>query len=130
MNGGVELHDSKVRAIEESGSSLRISFDSAYVHQSEGRLGIDPGAGYVQQAELVFADATCEGLSARCAGGLSEGFLALDGVSYSIVPVPFAGAGKVEAELMFVSGAVLKVAAGSMSFTVHGTPRYVETLAA
>ena len=129
MNRGIEFHDSEVRSTERLQDSVRILFDPAYVHVSAGRPGIDAGEGHVQPAELVFAATVCE-VPPGCTGPISEGKVSVNGVSYSLLPVPFRAEGAVVAEFVFCSGAILKVTAKSISCSIHGTSRFVETFAA
>ena len=127
MNAALELHDSKVSAAQEAGGTLRLLFSAAYIHHSEGRPGIDPGAGFVQPAELVFSGASWHGLSPECAGPLSDGTLTAGGESFSLIPFPFSVTGELKAEFVFVSGAVLSVSAKSVACSCAGEPRFVET---
>ncbi len=79
---------------------------------------------------MVLNDAKFIGLSPQCAGPLSEGTLSIDGVAYSILPIPFHAVGAVVATFIFCSGAVLNVTAKSVSCAVHGTSSLIETYAA
>jgi hypothetical protein len=130
MNVGLEFHDSHVRAVEYSGRNGRLSFEPAYLHHSVGRPGLDAGTGHVQPAEMLLYEAEFIGLSPQCAGPLSAGTLSVDGVAYSILPVPFHATGAVVATFIFRTGAVLKATAKSVSCTVQGSSSLVETYAA
>jgi hypothetical protein len=126
MNAALEFHDSEVQlAVGESGE-LRVVFSAAYMHRSVGLPGVDPGAGYIQPAELVFSGASWVGLSPLCVGPLSDGVLVAGDQSFSLIPVPFNASGQVSAELVFVSGAVLSVSATSVACSCFGKPRFVE----
>ena len=130
MNVGVEFHDSRIRQVEHLRDRVRVSFDSAYVHRSSGRPGIDPGEGHVQAAELVFGGAQCEPIGADCHGPLSDGEVSVDGVAYCLLPAPFQSEGAVIAQFVFCTGAVLRLTAKSVSLVLHGASRFVETHAA
>jgi hypothetical protein len=54
MNRHIELHDSRIARIDISPGAVQLQFDRAYLHQSTGRPGIDPGTGWTQAARLVF----------------------------------------------------------------------------
>lgn len=127
MNAALEFHDSTISSAQEAKGTLRLLFSEAYIHRSEGRPGIDPGAGYIQPAELVFSGAEWHGLSPECTGALSDGTLTVGGKSLSLIPVPFSAAGELKAEFIFVSGAVLSVSAESVACSCSGEPRFVET---
>ena len=130
MNEGLEFHDSVVQTIELRDGSLWVEFSSAYIHRSLGRPGVEDGEGYVQPARLVFTEARCFGNPAACGGQLSEGFLFVDGNAVQLVPIPSSGNGKVQAELVFVTGEVLKVEASSFKCSSYGDARYVERFVA
>ncbi len=127
MNVTLELHDSEVSAAQEAAGTLHLLFSAAYIHRSEGRPGINPGAGYVQPAELVFSGASWHGLSPECAGPLSNGTLTVDGKTLSLIPLPFSATGELNAEFVFVSGAILSVLAKSVACSCSGEPHFVET---
>ena len=53
LDGEIEVHDSTVQRITDVSGSVSIDL-SAYIHKSDGRLGIDRGTGWVQEARLTF----------------------------------------------------------------------------
>ena len=126
MNRGLEFHDSIVQMVELRDGSLWVEFSSAYIHHSLGRPGFEDGEGYVQPARLVFSDAHCSGNPPACAGPLSDGALFVNGNAVQLVAVPSSGKGEVRAELVFVTGEVLKVEATSFECSSYGEARYVE----
>jgi len=125
MNSALEFHDSEVSLVEGTNGTLRLLFSSAYIHRSAGRPGRDPGAGYMQAAELIFTDASWQGLSSECSGYLYDGSLNVDGESLSLIPIPFTTTGNITAVFSFLS-TVLSVSAGSVVCSVSGEPRFVE----
>lgn len=129
MNEAIEFHDSKVQLAEGASDVFRIVFSSAYVHRSEGQPGIDAGTGYTQQAELTFTSATWSKSPLPYVGKLSEGFLMLSGKKHSIISMPLSVSGKIEAELVFVSGAVLYISASSVSCKFTSEAHFVENYA-
>jgi hypothetical protein len=129
MNEAIEFHDSEVQLAEGSSDVFRIVFSSAYVHRSEGQPGIDAGAGYTQQAELTFTSATWSKSSLPTVGKLSDGFLMLGSKKHSLIPLPLSVSGKIEAELVFVSGLVLSVSASSVSCKFTSEAHFVENYA-
>jgi hypothetical protein len=129
MNEAIEFHDSEVQLAEGTGDVFRIIFSSAYVHRSVGQPGIDAGAGYTQQAELTFTTATWSKPSLPIAGKLSDGFLMLGGKKHSLTPLPLSVSGKIEAELVFVTGAVLSISASSVSCKFTSEANFVENYA-
>jgi hypothetical protein len=127
MNRGIEFHDSEVRLIERVHGSVRMSFDPASVHLSPGRPDIDAGEVHLQRAALVFGDALCDGIPADCVGSMSDGEVSVDGIAYSLIPAPYEATGVVSAEFVFCSGAILRLMAKSVSCSVHGSSRFLET---
>jgi len=127
MNAALEFHDSEVSLVEGTDGTLRLLFSAAYIHRSEGHPGRDPGAGYMQPAELIFSGASWQGLSPECSGYLYDGSLTVDGESLSLIPVPLTATGKLTAVFSFLS-AVLSVSASSVVCSVSGDPRFVENV--
>ena len=130
MNAAIEFHDSDVQLAEGADDTFRILFSAAYVHRSEDRPGVDAGAGYIQAAELVFSTASWSKPSVDCVGDLSDGWVTVNGEKLSLIPLPFSASGKVFAEFVFVSGAVLSVSASSIACSPIGEARFVENYAA
>jgi hypothetical protein len=130
VNIGLEFHDSQVRTVEPSGQRITLSFEPAYFHHSTGRPGIDSGLGYVQPAEVVFEGVANSKVPPQCTGAISEAELRVNGVAYSILPIPFQAAGAVAAKFVFCSGAVWEFTAQSVSCALRGTPKLVDTYAA
>ena len=130
MNIGLEFHDSHVESIEPFIGGFRVLFETAYLHHSLGRPGIDAGTGYVQAADLTFGSATCQSVSPECLGPISSGTVCVNAVDYPILPVPFDGAGTISAEFVFATGAVFRVTAATVSCETRGPARFVETYAA
>jgi hypothetical protein len=129
MNAALEFHDSEVGSVSVSGGSLFVRFAAAYVHQSEGRPGVDPGGGYVQQVELFFRGAQWVGVPHLCFGRLSDGQLREGEQIKRLVPLPYESCAPVEAELVFQNGECLSVKSESASLHSMGEPRFVESYA-
>ena len=125
MNAALEFHDSEVSLIETTDDTIRLLFSAAYIHRSEGHPGRDPGAGYMQTAELVFSGATWQSLSPECSGYLYDGTLTINGETLSLVPIPLSATGNITANFSFLSGA-LSVSASSVVCSISDEPRFVE----
>ena len=127
MNNAIELHDSEISAVCLSDCELRVVFDPAYVHCSAGRPGVDPGLGYLQSAELVFTNAQLAQNGGDCTGTISGGFVANDLVEYAnVIPLPLTLSGRISAEIIFNTGAVMKVTGSGLSCLLKGDARYLE----
>ena len=46
MNSGLEFHDSIVSSVQSSYDVVRVVFERAYLHRSEGVPGSDKGTGW------------------------------------------------------------------------------------
>jgi hypothetical protein len=61
LNKAIELHDSVLGSLFNSGTTVRLVMEPAYVHESAGRPGIDPGLGFVQNFVLEIEGGLVEG---------------------------------------------------------------------
>ena len=61
MNSTIEIHDSRVAEICKCDGTVIVHFLPAYLHKSEGRPVFDAGTGWVQEARLIFTEASVEG---------------------------------------------------------------------
>jgi hypothetical protein len=95
MNSVIELHDSEVAGITQSGGSIVVHFRPAYVHRSEGRPGIDPGSGWLQDLDLVVSEAVLISVFTELPRTILDGSLTVDGVIDSIIPLPLDVSGAV-----------------------------------
>src|SRR3954447_25869367 len=75
LNNAVEIHDSTLAGVNNRGRDVVVRLVPAYVHCSEGRPGIDPGSGWLQDIDLVFRDAVIESLPSQLPSSLSDGDL-------------------------------------------------------
>jgi hypothetical protein len=129
MNSALELHDSEIHQITIFEDQLHLEFSSAYIHRSTGRPGIDAGSGYIQEAQIIFSNAICSGLSNECSGPLSDGFIRVDLDEFYLIALPFNASGLICAEFVFSSGATLNVTAKAVTCSCLGEPTYVESFA-
>ncbi len=126
-NRVIELHDSEVSAISQTTKEIIISFSFAYIHESEGVPGVDPGKGFGQKAELIVNGAAMEGALPDFPVDIGEGFLALNGVkSDNDIPIPFDFKGDFLMELAFVGGHRLRITGTSATLSLFGSIEYVE----
>jgi hypothetical protein len=128
-NAALEFHDSKVRGAQKAEADLLLTFSAAYIHRSNGRPGVDAGAGYAAELLIVFREAEWAGDLAACQGKLSEGELVVGGERLSMVPLPYAASGGVSAELQFANGSALSIRASSVECLPTGDERFVESYA-
>lgn len=62
MHSAPELHDSGAQRVSSHEAELRVCLSKVYVHESAGTPVVDPGAGYVQEADCVFSEAEWSGV--------------------------------------------------------------------
>src|SRR6476659_5990635 len=77
MNKAIELHDTSIVEIRISAEGISIRFAPAYLHQSEGRPGVDAGTGWTQDAMLFVSNATVIGIVPPLPCVLESGRLAV-----------------------------------------------------
>jgi hypothetical protein len=115
------------RWLRLSRAAIRLS--SAYVHVSEGSPGVAAGDGYVHAAELIFEASSTSAVPLRDIGVISDGWVSSGSERLGLLQLPFAISGRVEAELQFVSGAVLRISAESVRCFIREPGRWVEPYA-
>jgi hypothetical protein len=89
-NQGIELHDS-VLAVMWYGANNEavLIFAHLYVHQSEGKPGVDAGVGWFQRAELVIENATLAEVVRAWPCEIYGGEVTMDGVTHrNVAPLP------------------------------------------
>ena len=126
MNSALEFHDSTIASAQVGDGALIVFFSAAYVHSSTGRPGVDSGEGFSQAVELRFNRAVFNGDPSRFHGKLSGGYLVALGDRHELVPVPFNYSGRVEAELAFIGGAVLRLESDGVTCVALGEATFVE----
>ena len=120
MNTAVEFHDSRVADVTTEAQELRVAFRPAYVHESDGVPGTDPGWGYLQSVEFIFSEATVSE-DGECRGPVTDGTVRTSTAEYAnLVPLPLSASGNITAELVFTTGGVLKVSACAFSCSAKG----------
>jgi hypothetical protein len=99
MNCALELHDSKITAVVRTGDVMKIEL-LAYVHESPGVPGVDPGEVYQQRAELVLEGVPESAHVETDLHELYDGAVTCDGDRFSNgVPLPFDKAGTIVVHL-------------------------------
>jgi hypothetical protein len=126
-NRAIEIHDSKLQSIAISVGDVVLDFSSAYVHQSDGRPGIDTGTGWTQHAVLRVRGDVVSGSLTRLPCHLSSGHLVLNGEhSDNEIPIPLSCDGYVQIHLTSVFGETVQVRGSRVTLELLGAPEYVE----
>lgn len=127
MNTTIELHDSTVSEIANRNGTVIVHFVPAYLHKSEGRPGFDCGTGWVQDAQLIFAEGSFSGGCPDLPRNIMDGELMIGQELYANeVPVPLEFTGTAELRLVFDPRHAVTVKGQSARLQLLGEPRYVE----
>lgn len=133
QNRVIEIHDSAVDRIALEDGAAVIHFPSVYIHQSDGRPGIDAGTMWVQEAILRISQAEIEGafvVAWDVWGGdmvyLYDGALRMGDVRLDDeIPIPLQFKG--DAELLIEScGESIRVRGKGAVLELVGDAKYVE----
>jgi len=127
QNTALELHDSTVFAIQQQNGTVAVHFCSAYLHRPGGRPGIDPGSGWLQEARLVFENASVTGNLPVLPCDILDGVITVDGNEHeNTLPVPFEITTPVELRITFdeIHSAIITGKGGRLELL--GEPRYIE----
>lgn len=96
-NRAMEFHDSTFDGLHWCGTDLTLTFSAAYIHQSEGKPGVDAGSGWVQEVRLHISDATLTGETLDLPCDLYDGSISLDDDRFdNCVPIPLDYRGRIE----------------------------------
>ena len=127
MNAIIEIHDSVLGGIVTREGTVIVHFLRAYLHKSEGRPGFEPGTGWVQEARLIFADASTVGSRPDLPCDVMTGEL-LVGVERhdNEIPVPLYTTASTELRLVFDSIHAVTVTGRGIRLELIGEPKYVE----
>jgi hypothetical protein len=134
QNRAIEIHDSALDQITLEAGQAVLRFLKVYIHSSEGRLAIDAGTGWTQEAIIRIGNAQVEGKfsqeSREAYGGyahyLSDGSLRINStVSDNLIPVPLDVQGDIELTLN-CWGDIVRVHGNSARLELIGTAEYVE----
>lgn len=128
MNTIIELHDSTIAEIVRCDSTVIVHFVPAYLHKSAGRPGRDSGSGWVQEARLIFADASLSGSVPDLPCDILDGeFIISDERHDNEIPVPLLEiADSAQLHLIFGEKQEVTVKGRSVRLELIGEPKYVE----
>lgn len=103
MNRLLEIHDTKLAAIESGGPDVVLHLAPAYVHRSDGRPGVDPGTGWLQDFDLLIYAAVVETVPLELPCRLSGGSIALGEARWNnVIPLPLRYHGEEAGRVSFV----------------------------
>ena len=128
MSSGLELYDSRVDRIALEDGVAHIHFSHAYIHKSKGRPGRDPGAGWSQEAVLIFLNPELLSDLPPLPNAISEGYLEVGGLRQEIIPLPFKRKVGGRLWLRLADGSELEIAGERPVIELLGTPVFLEDL--
>lgn len=127
LNSSMEIHDSILMRVETSAKQLKHSFEG-YIHKSQGRPGVDPGSGWIQNLILPIGNGTIEDAFQILPRDLVDGTLCIDEASMqNMIPIPLHASGRIMLKLMDKqSGENMTIRGDHISLELTGEAQYVE----
>jgi hypothetical protein len=126
LNRETEIHDSVLDSMSMEENQAVLMFSHVYIHQSEGKPGVDPGIGWTQAAIIRVANAVIGSSLSEWPRDLSDGYLKVNGeVSDNMIPIPLDQGGNVELRLETWNEVVL-VSGTHIRLELLGEAQYVE----
>jgi hypothetical protein len=127
----IELHDSEIASFEFDAGTVIITFSHAYVHQSDGVPGVDPGTGWSQRAELRINKASKPDVPKCPPYRVSDGLLKLDDIEYpNEIPIPLSYNGVITLNLLIgnaeYSYSEISIIGSGVELRMIGEAEYIE----
>lgn len=123
---GVDLRDSRARALEAHGADLLLQVD-AYVFQSTGIPGADPGTEWQYLAEFRIRSGRVRGERPSLPAMIEHGSLAVGPrMLERLVRAPLRFKGLVRVEIETVDGGLLVIEGSGVKVDLRGPGRYIE----
>jgi hypothetical protein len=126
MRSGLELHDSRIDAVEIADADTHVHFSHAYIHKSKGTPGRDSGSGWSQEAVLIIAGAVSMGELPPLPNTIADGYMEVGGIKHTILPLPFARKADVSLSLVFADGTSLELSGRGAAVELLGKAIYLE----
>jgi hypothetical protein len=123
----IEFHDSVLTRIDQTGEEVRLSFEPAYVHRSNGDPARDAGTGWSVSVELTIFGSAVQVQLPHLPGDVWDGRLQINDLEFTnVVPLPFESVGNVRLALELTTGELVKVTGSHASLAVIGPYEFVE----
>jgi hypothetical protein len=126
LRSALELHDSRVSAIELLDGVAAVYCSHAYIHKSKGTPGRDSGTGWSQEARLVLSGVHLPEQLPALPNTIAEGFLEVGGIRHELIPLPFRRRVDATLYLVFADGAQLEISGKQPLIELLGTAIYLE----
>src|SRR5215813_3166271 len=126
-NRAIEIHDSTLESLTIEAGHVILSFSAAYIHETEGRPGIDAGTGWSQHAVIRIRGEVASGALTKLPCGLLDGYLSLDDhESDNLIPIPLSFTGDVELGLTSEFGETIKIRGNHVALGLLHEPEYAD----
>jgi hypothetical protein len=110
MNRAIEFHDSTLKEVKIEGSNVKICFDKAYVHQSDGVPGLEKGTGWEQKINILLYEASVEKCPDDLPNDIDTGYIIVNNQkSINLLRLPLQCEGEIEIVLFTIYGKELRV---------------------
>jgi len=126
-NRAIEIHDSTLDAVSVRDRQAVLRFSSVYIHESDGKPGVDLGSGWVQEALLRISDAVVKRSFSKFPAELLSGYIKLGSAILSNeIPIPLSHNGSVELRLESWNDEFVLINGSSADLKLIGEPKYIE----
>jgi len=127
LNEIIEFHDSEIMQVEVINRNLMRILMRAYIHKSKGIPGIDPGTGWVQNAELQIKQLYSYGGIPAIRVRISSGLLVIDEKAYlNEIPIPLNCESTIYYSVILDDGSSFSVEGKGVTLTLLGEAKYIE----
>ena len=126
VKSGLDLHDSRIDAVNIFDGDAHVHFSHAYIHKSKGTPGRDPGTGWSQAAVLVISGAAVGAPAPPFPNMICDGHLAVGGIKHTLLPLPFTRKVDVNLSLIFTDGTALNIHGRGATVALLGQAIYLE----
>jgi|SRR5215831_1177434 len=126
-NRKIELHDSELESLRVHDGWVVLGFSSAYIHESDGRPGIDPGTGWTQQVVVRIHGGLATGSLTALPCKLSDGYITLNGRRFdNQLAIPLNCDADVQLSITPQNAESVDIRGDHIALTLLGEPNYIE----
>jgi hypothetical protein len=123
----IEIHDSVIESLVHEERMIVLKLSHAYIHESDGRPGIDPGTGWGQRAAISIRGEIVAGGLSELPCDLSSGSLTLGGgKSDNSIPAPLNIKSEIDLFLVSALGESITIRGSEIVLELIGEAEYIE----
>ena len=128
-NREVDLHDSRLESVIESGGAIAIRLDPAYIIASGDEPARNGGSGWSAEVEIVLREAKLKTAPKALPCWITDGFVGLAGCARMfLLSTPSSLEGDLTVYLITENAEELLVKATGMQVILHGEPAFAEKI--